>query len=81
MVKPSFDDFPIDASEAEQKRYIKKKRTEMWRFNKLSGTDASQYRQSELERVKGYQKKKKEEGGSGSDESGLERKRKLSRER
>ena len=52
----------------------------MWRFNKLSGTDASQYRQSELERVKGYQKKKKE-GGSCSDESGSERKRKLSRER
>ena len=50
----------------------------MWRFNKLTGTDASQYHQSELERVKDYQKKKKGEEASASDESGFERKRKLS---
>ena len=53
----------------------------MWRYNQLSGTDASQYCQSKLERVKGYQKKKKEAEGSASDESGSECKRKLSRER
>ena len=79
LVKPSFDDFPIDASEEEQKQYIKKKRTEMWRYNKLTGSDASVYRQSELQRVKVYQKKEME--GSASDESGSEHKKKLSCER
>ena len=80
LVKPTFDDFPIDGSEQEQKRYIKKKHTEMWRYNKLTGSDALDYWQSELERVKGYQKKKKGEG-SGLEESGSEHKKKLSRQR
>ena len=54
LVKPTFDDFPIEGSEQEQKRYIKKKCTEMWRYNKLMGSDALDYQQSELEHVKGY---------------------------
>ena len=85
LVKPTFDDFPIDGTEAEQKRYIKKKRTEIWRYNKLMGADSSQYRQSELNRVKEYQQKKKKEiEGTASDESrdsSAEYKKKLSRKR
>ena len=84
LIKPNFDDFPIDGTDEEQKRYVKKKRTELWRFNKLTGSGASEYRQSELERVKGYQEKKKktsECSASASDESGSEHKRKLSRAR
>ena len=50
----------------------------MWHYNKLTGSDASVYRQSELQRVKGYEKKKKEMEGSASDESGSEHKKKLS---
>ena len=81
LVKPTFDDFPIEGSEQEQKRYIKKKCTEMWRYNKLTGSDALDYQQSELEHVKGYQKKKKQGEGSASEESGLEHKKKLSHQR
>ena len=86
LVKPTYEDFPIEASEEEQKRYIKKKRTELWRFNKLTGSGSSDYRKSELSRVKEYQKKKKdtEGGASASDESldsSSERKKQLSRTR
>ena len=82
LVKPTFEDFPLDASEEDQKKYIKKKRTEMWRYNKLCSSDASQYRQSELERVRDYQKKKnKGSGGSASKNSGSEHKKQLSRAR
>ena len=82
LIKPTFEDFPIDGTDEEQKRYVKKKCTELWRFNKLTGSGASEYRQSELERVKGYQdKKKKTSECSASDESGSEHKRKLSRAR
>ena len=81
MIKPTFEDFPIDGSEDDEKRYIKKKCTEMWRHNKLAGSEASVYWQSELERVKGYQKKKKETEGSASEESGSEHRRKLNHER
>ena len=81
LVKPTFDNFPIEGSEQEQKRYIKKKCTEMWRYNKLTGSDASNYWQSELEHVKGYQKKKKQGEGSASEDSGSEHKKKLSRQR
>ena len=71
LVKATYEDFPIEASEEEQKRYIKKKRTELWRYNKLTGSGSSDYRKSELSRVKEYQKKKKdtEGGASASDES------------
>ena len=82
LVKPTFDDFPIEGTEEEQKRYVKKKRMEIWRYKELSGSSASEYRQSELERVRDYQeKKKKGSEGSASDESGSEHKRKLSRAR
>ena len=45
------------------------------------GSDALDYQQSELERVKGYQKKKKEVEGSASEESGSKHKKKLSCQR
>ena len=85
LVKPNYDDFPIEGTEEEQKKYIKRKRTEVWRYNKLMSSDSSEYRQSELNRVKEYQqKKKKETEASSSDESrdsSTEYKRKLSQER
>ena len=85
LVKPNYDDFPIEGTDEEQKKYIKKKRTEIWRYNKLMSSESSEYRQSELNRVKEYQqKKKKETEASPSDESrdsSTEYKRKLSRER
>ena len=85
LTKPNYDDFPIHGTDEEQKRYIKKKRTEIWRYNKLTGADSSEYRQLELQRVKVYQQNKKnDKDASPSDDScdsSSEHKKKLSRAR
>ncbi|MCG8623860.1 MAG: hypothetical protein MJE68_17945 [Proteobacteria bacterium] len=82
LVQPSMDDFPYGASEAEQKKYIRKKNTEFWRYQKLSGKDSASYRQSELERVKMYHKKKKEQlDADKSEETDSDHQKKLGRER
>ena len=59
--KPSMDDFPFEGSQEEQKRYIAKKNTEMWRFKKLTGANSAEYRKKEVKRVKTYQQRKKRE--------------------
>ena len=59
IVKPTMEDCPLDGTEDEQKKYIVKKRTEMWRYKKLTGCDSAEYREKELKRVKTYQKKRK----------------------
>ena len=55
------DDFLYGASEEEQRKYICKKNTERWRYNKLISAEAATYRQSELKRVNTYNENKKEE--------------------
>ena len=82
LVEPNMDDFPYGASEEEQRKYIRKKNTERWRYNKLKGTDAATYRQSELDRVNSYNKKKKNRKGDDSgQETDSDRQKKLSRDR
>ena len=46
------DDFPFDGSQEEQKRYLVKKNTEMWRYKKLTGVDSSEYWKAEAQRAK-----------------------------
>ena len=81
--KPSMDDFPFEGSQEEQKRYIAKKNTEMWRYKKLTGANSAEYRKKEVERVKTYQQRKKREAEETdeSSESSKERKRKQQRVR
>ena len=84
LVEPNMDDFPFGASEAEQRKYIRKKNTERWRYNKLMGAEAASYRQSELKRVNTYNENKKKtmkEESESSQETDSERQKKLSRDR
>lgn len=78
--KPTLDDFPHDASKEEQQRYVKKINTQMWRYKKLMGAGAPEFRQAELDRVKQYHAKKKQEKAM-DEESEEEHKKKLSRAR
>ena len=84
IVKPTMEDFPLDRTEDEQKKYIVRKRTEMWRYKKLSSCDSAEYREKELKRVKTYQKKRKVEEKDSeeiSTDSQSEHKKELSRQR
>ena len=59
---PNMDDFPVDGTDEEKTKYIKKKTSEMYRYKKLTGPDGGQaYRISENARVKDYHKRKKED--------------------
>ena len=78
---PKTDDYPVDGTEEEKDRYVKKKNTELWRFRKLSSESSAEYRAAENARVKAYNKKKKTESGKVSSESDSDRKKLLSRER
>ena len=81
---PTMDDFPLNASQEEKSRYLCKKTTEMWRFNKLTSEASVEYRKAENERVKAYLDKKKKQKGSQDEEqsqSDGERQKQLSRER
>lgn len=68
LTVPTMDDFPIDGSEEEKSRYIKKKNTELWRFKKLTSSGSGSYRAEENARVKEYQRRKKAEQESSKDE-------------
>ena len=86
LVKPTMDDFPFGASEEEQCRYICKKNTEKWHYNKLVGSDAASYRQAEINHVNSYNRKKKSkqvdaEQSESSQDTDVEHQKKLSRER
>ena len=56
LVEPTMDDFPFGPSKEEQHRYIRKKNTEKWHYNKLVGSDAASYRQAEINCVNLQQK-------------------------
>ena len=86
LVKPTMDNFPFGASKEEQCRYIRKKNTEKWCYNKLVGSDAASYGQAEINRVNTYNRKKKSKQGDGeqsesSQDTDVEHQKKLSRER
>ena len=77
---PKIDDFPVHGSAEEKRKYICKKTTELWRFNKLSSDQSSEYRKAENARVKAYNKKQKTIKSDQS-QSDSDHKKKLSRER
>ena len=81
--KPTMDDFPYDGTKEEQKCYIAKKNTEMWRYKKLTSSDSAQYRKAEAQRVKSYNQRKRKQGEETDDstESTKEKKRKQQQER
>ena len=84
IVKPTMEDFPLDGTEDEQKKYIVRKRTEMWRYMKLTSCDSAEYREKELKRVKTYQKKRKVEEKDSEEismDSQSEHKKELSQQR
>ena len=58
---PNMEDFPVDGTDQEKTKYIKKKTSEMYRFKKLTGTEEERkaYRARENARVKEYQQRKK----------------------
>ena len=59
VVKLTMEDSPLDGTKEEQKKYIARKRTKLWRYNKLMGCDSAEYREKELKCVKSYQRKRK----------------------
>ena len=77
---PKMDDFPVHGTEEEKRKYIRKKTTQLWRFNKLSSDQSSEYRKAENERVQAYNKKQKVIPSDQS-QSDSDHKKKLSRER
>ena len=81
MELPKTDDYLVDGTEEEKDKYLKKKNTELWHFRKLSSESSAKYRAAENERVKAYNKKKKDEASKVSSESDSDRKKLLSRER
>ena len=40
---PSYDDYPVNAPKDVQERWVQKKATEQWRYNKLMSESASEY--------------------------------------
>ena len=76
--KPTMDDFPYDGTKEEQKRYIAKKNTEMWRYKILTSSNSAEYRKAEAQRVKSYNQRKRIQGEETDDltESTKEKKRK-----
>ena len=46
---PSYDDKPVNASPAELKIWKQKKNTEKWHYEKLTSSDAVEYREREQE--------------------------------
>ena len=46
---PSYDDKPFNASPAELKKWKQKKNTEKWHYEKLTSSDAAEYREREKE--------------------------------
>ena len=44
---PKMDDFPVTGTDEEKRKYIRKKTTELWWFNKLSSDQSSEYRKAE----------------------------------
>ena len=83
LVEPNMDDYPVNATEEEQRRYIHKKNTERWRYIKLASADAANYSQAELNRVKSYNQKKKntQDVDESSQDTDTECQKKLSQER
>ena len=81
LERPKTDDYPVDGTEEEKDRYVKKKNTELWRYRKLSSESSAEYRAAENKRVKAYNRRKKAESGKVSSESDSDRKKLLSRER
>ena len=85
VVKPTFEDYPVDGTLEEQKIYQKQRTTKLWRYNKLSGSNSAEFRKSENTRVKKYHKTIKQEDPvveeSSDTSSSSEHKKKLSRER
>ena len=66
---PTYEDFPVGASNEEIQKYLKAKKTQRWRYEKLSGPEASEHRQKENERVSQfYYKKKAAIGKDGTDD-------------
>ena len=56
---PSYDDYPVDAPKDVQERWVQKKATEQWRYNKLMSASAAEYRKAENERASRYYHMKK----------------------
>ena len=83
VVKLTMDDFPFDGTKEEQKHYIAKKNTEMWRYKKLTSLDSAEYRKAETGRVKIYKQRKIKKGEETNDltESTKQKKRKQQCER
>ena len=55
---PSYDDYPVDAPK-DQERWVQKKATEQWRYNKLMSESAAEYQRAENERASCYYYMKK----------------------
>ena len=51
---PSYDDCPVNASAEEMKKWQKHKNSEKWQYEKLTSGEASEYRETEKERVSRY---------------------------
>ena len=56
---PLYDDYLVDAPKDLQERWLQKKATEQWRYNKLMSDSASEYHRSENECASHYYHERK----------------------
>ena len=68
---PTYDDFPIGASQSDIDKYLKAKKTQRWQYKKLTSSSALEHQQKERERVSKFyhEKKLQKEHGDDSDDS------------
>ena len=60
---PTYDDYPMEGTKAEQNLWVRRKSAEQWRYNKLTSMSAQSYREAQnLCASKFYYEKKKGQG-------------------
>ena len=57
--EPTYDDFPINGTAEDKKKWFHRKNMENWRYNKLTSGDSAEYHRAENDRAtKCYYEKK-----------------------
>ena len=58
--EPTYYDFPINGTAEEKKKWLCRKNTEDWKYNKLTSGDSAEYCRAENDRATKYYYEKKQ---------------------
>ena len=58
---PTYEDFPEEGTAEEKKKWKNRKKTEEWRYKKLTSSNADDFREKEKERVSRYVSEKRQD--------------------